>query len=76
MQRTTGISCHQLHIASLEDVIAPNNQVRFIDAFVAIQPLLSLPTFRVTLKKNRRFNIARLFEIVRAGYTCLKLLLL
>ncbi len=34
MQHITGISREQMRISSLEDAIAPNNQVRFIDAFV------------------------------------------
>jgi hypothetical protein len=36
MQHITGISRHQLRFSSLEDAIAPDNQVRFIDVFVAL----------------------------------------
>jgi hypothetical protein len=34
MQHITGISRQQMHFSSLEDTISPDNQVRFIDAFV------------------------------------------
>ncbi len=34
MQHITGISRQQMRFSSLEDTINPDNQVRFIDAFV------------------------------------------
>ena len=34
MQYITSISRQQLRFSSLEDTISPDNQVRFIDAFV------------------------------------------
>jgi hypothetical protein len=36
MQHITGISRHQMRFSSLEDTISLDNQVRFIDAFVAL----------------------------------------
>jgi hypothetical protein len=42
MQHISGISRHQMRISSLEDAIAPDNQVRFIDAFVAFVDLAKL----------------------------------
>jgi hypothetical protein len=36
MQHITGISHHQLRFSILEDAIAPDNQVHFIDVFVAL----------------------------------------
>jgi hypothetical protein len=74
MQHVKGISRHHMHIPSLEDAIPPNNQIRFVDVFVVHTALFKLGDILET-KKNRRFNIARLFEIVRARYTFLKLLL-
>jgi hypothetical protein len=34
MQHIIGISRQQVRFSSLEDTISPDNQVRFIDAFV------------------------------------------
>jgi len=42
MQHITGICRQQLRFSSLEDFIAPDNQVRFIDAFVACLDLSKL----------------------------------
>jgi len=36
MQHIQGISRNQLQMVSLEDKIAPDNAVRFIDAFVSV----------------------------------------
>lgn len=36
MQHITGISRHHIRVSSLEDAIRPDNQVRFIDAFVEV----------------------------------------
>jgi hypothetical protein len=35
MQHIIGISRYQMRISSLEESISPNNEVRFVDAFVA-----------------------------------------
>jgi transposase len=42
MQHITGISRQQMRFSSLENAIAPDNQVRFIDAFVAFLDLVKL----------------------------------
>jgi hypothetical protein len=34
MQHITGISHQQLRLSSLQDTISPDNQLRFIEAFV------------------------------------------
>lgn len=54
MQHITGISRHQMRISSLEDAIAPDNQVRFIDAFVTFVDLFKLGFAVQTLKKEGR----------------------
>lgn len=54
MQHITGISRHQMRISSLEDAIAPDNQVRFIDAFVTLVDLSKLGFAVQTLKKEGR----------------------
>ncbi|WP_115810513.1 hypothetical protein [Flavobacterium aquicola] len=52
MQHITGISRHQMRISSLEEAISPDNQVRFIDAFVSIVDLSKLGfTFRLLKRK-------------------------
>jgi transposase len=50
MQHISGISRHQMRISSLEDAIAPDNQVRFIDAFVAFVDLSKLGFAVQTIK--------------------------
>jgi hypothetical protein len=42
MQHIIGISRQQVRFSSLEDTISPDNQVRFIDAFVESRPLSKL----------------------------------
>lgn len=54
MQHISGISRHQMRISSLEDAIAPDNQVRFIDAFVTLIDLSKLGFAVQTLKKEGR----------------------
>ena len=54
MQHILGISRHQMRISSLEDAISPNNQVRFIDAFVTSVDLSKLGFAVQTLKKEGR----------------------
>jgi transposase len=54
MQHISGISRHQMRISSLEDAIAPDNQVRFIDAFVTLIDLAKLGFAVQTLKKEGR----------------------
>ena len=50
MQHITGISRQQMHFSSLEDTISPDNQVRFIDAFVEYIDLSKLDFAVKTLK--------------------------
>mgnify|MGYP003403303200 FL=1 len=54
MQHITGISRYQMRIFSLEDAISPDNQVRFIDAFVNIIDLSKLGFELRTLKSEGR----------------------
>jgi hypothetical protein len=42
MQHITGISCQQMRFSSLEYTISPDNQVRFIDAFIEVIDLSKL----------------------------------
>jgi hypothetical protein len=54
MQHITGISRYQMHLSSLEDTITPDNQVRFIDAFVSYIILSKLGFTVQTIKKEGR----------------------
>ena len=54
MQHIQGISRYQMRISSLEDAISPDNQVRFIDAFVSFVDLSKLGFEVKTLKKEGR----------------------
>ena len=54
MQHITGISRQQMHFSSLEDTISPDNQVRFIDAFVEYIDLSKLDFAVKTLKTEGR----------------------
>ena len=54
MQHIQGISRYQMRISSLEDAISPDNQVRFIDAFVSFVDLSKLGFEGKTLKKEGR----------------------
>jgi transposase len=54
MQHITGISRQQIRFSSLEDAISPDNQVRFIDAFVDNIDLSKLNFAIKTLKTEGR----------------------
>nr|WP_315183435.1 hypothetical protein [uncultured Flavobacterium sp.] len=54
MQHITGIYRQQMHFSSLEDTISPDNQVRFIDAFVEYIDLSKLDFAVKTLKTEGR----------------------
>ena len=70
MQHITGISRHQLRISSLEDAISPDNQVRFIDAFVSFVDLSKLGFSVQTLQKEGRpsYNSRVFLKIYLYGY--------
>ena len=70
MQHIIGISRHQMHISSLEDAISPDNQVRFIDAFVSFVDLSKLGFSVQTLKKEGRpsYNSQVFLKIYLYGY--------
>ena len=53
MQRIAGLSLKQLQISSLEDKIALDNRVRFIEAFV---DYISLESLNFTAQKKRTLN--------------------
>lgn len=54
MQHIQGISRNQLQMVSLEDKIAPDNAVRFIDAFVSVIDLKKLGFQPIILKTEGR----------------------
>jgi transposase len=70
MQHITGISRHQMRISSLEDAIAPDNQVRFIDAFVTFVDLVKLGFTVQTIKSEGRpsYNTNVFLKIYLYGY--------
>ena len=70
MQHILGISRHQMRISSLEDAISPDNQVRFIDAFVSFVDLSKLGFEVKTLKKEGRpsYNSQVFLKIYLYGY--------
>ena len=70
MQHITGISRQQLRFSSLEDIISPNNQVRFTDAFVEYVDLSKLGFAVKTLKIEGRpsFNSKLFLKIYLYGY--------
>lgn len=70
MQHITGISRHQLRFSSLEEAIDPNNQVRFIDAFVAFIAIDKLGFKIKTLKKEGRpsFQTQVFLKLYLYGY--------
>ncbi|MDA6070877.1 transposase [Flavobacterium sp. AC] len=70
MQFISGISRHQMRISSLEDAISPDNQVRFIDAFVSFVDLSKLGFEVKTLKKEGRpsYNTKAFLKIYLYGY--------
>jgi hypothetical protein len=51
MQHIQGISRNELQMSSLEDKIAPDNAVRFIDTFVSVIDLKNLVFASSILKK-------------------------
>ncbi|WP_235832148.1 IS1182 family transposase [Flavobacterium ranwuense] len=70
MQHITGISRHQMRFSSLEDTISPDNQVRFIDAFVELIDISKLDFAIKTLKTEGRpsFNSKVFLKIYLYGY--------
>jgi len=70
MQHITGISRHQLHFSSLEDTISPDNQVRFIDAFVESLELSKLGFAVRILKGEGRpsYNSKVFLKVYLYGY--------
>jgi transposase len=70
MQHIQGISRHQMRFSSLEDTISLDNQVRFIDAFVAFIDISKLDFAIKTLKTEGRpsFNSKVFLKIYLYGY--------
>ncbi|MDI6033334.1 IS1182 family transposase [Flavobacterium sp. LB2P84] len=70
MQHITGISRHQMRFSSLEDTISPDNQVRFIDAFVELIDISKLDFAVKTLKTEGRpsFNSKVFLKMYLYGY--------
>lgn len=70
MQHISGISRYQMRISSLEDAISPDNQVRFIDAFVTFLDLSKLGFSVQTLKKEGRpsYNSQVFLKVYLYGY--------
>ena len=70
MQHITGIARLQMRISSLEDAIEPENQVRFIDAFVEVLNLLEIGFEVKTIKKEGRpsFDAKVFLKIYLYGY--------
>ncbi len=60
MQHITDISHQQLRFSSLEDTISPDNQVRFIDAFVEYVDHSKLNFAAKTLKTKSPLDILSL----------------
>jgi transposase len=70
MQHIQGISRHQMRISSLEDAITPDNQVRFIDAFVSFVDLAKLGFAVLTIKGEGRpsYDSKMFLKIYLYGY--------
>ena len=70
MQHIQGISRHQMRFSSLEEAIACDNQVRFIDAFVAFLDLKKLGFAVTSIKSEGRpsYNIKVFLKIYLYGY--------
>jgi len=70
MQHISGISRHQMRISSLEDAIALDNQVRFIDAFVSFVDLAKLGFAVQTIKGEGRpsYDSKMFLKIYLYGY--------
>jgi transposase len=70
MQHIQGISRHQLQMSSLEDKIASDNPVRFIDAFVSAIDLVEIGFKPKTLKTEGRpsFKTEVFLKLYLYGY--------
>ncbi|WP_281309990.1 IS1182 family transposase [Flavobacterium flavigenum] len=70
MQHISGISRNQMRISSLEDTIAHDNQVRFIDAFVMFIDLSKLGFSVQTIKREGRpsYNTTLFLKAYLYGY--------
>lgn len=70
MQHITGISRQQMRFSSLEDTISPDNEVRFIDAFVEYIDISKLNFAVKTIKTQGRpsFNSKVFLKIYLYGY--------
>ncbi|WP_281228062.1 transposase [Flavobacterium aquiphilum] len=70
MQHISGISRHQMRISSLEDAIALDNQVRFIEAFVTFVDISRLGFSVQTIKNEGRpsFNTKVFLKTYLYGY--------
>ena len=71
MQHIQGISRNQLQVGSLEDTIAADNPVRFIDAFVSSIDLVKLGFTPRVLKTEGRpsFDTQVFLKIYLYGYS-------
>jgi transposase len=71
MQYIKGISRNQLQMSSLEDTIAADNPVRFIDAFVGSIDLVKLGFIPLVLKTEGRpsFDTQVFLKIYLYGYS-------
>ena len=69
MQHIIGISRQQVRFSSLEDTISPDNQVRFIDAFVEYINRSKLNFAVKTLKtlRSTSFNSRCLYSFMYTG---------
>ena len=65
MQHITGTSRYQMRISSLEDTISPDNQVRFIDAFVEFVDLSKLGFGIRTLKDEGKRKSTNIWIILK-----------
>ena len=70
MQHISGISRHQMRISSLEDAIALDNQVRFIEAFVTFVDISKLGFSVQTIKSEGRpsYNTKVFLKTYLYGY--------
>jgi transposase len=70
MQHIQGISRNQLQVSSLEDTIAVDNPVRFIDAFVELIDLQKIGFTPTVLKTEGRpsFKTQVFLKIYLYGY--------
>ena len=70
MQHIQGISRQQMRISSLEEAISVDNQVRFIDAFVAFLELekLGFTTYSIKSEGRPSYNAKIFLKIYLYGY--------